>query len=244
MTVSWTFEDLRPYLRLHPRTLEPGLRFLELGSALTAAERRCAWASDPLGRPVRVMGPEDDPQVFDTLLDWVTRLRREPDPRASAFLRPTEPRVILLAEELPSALVERLDLLADRLPVRLFRVERGGAEDAPEPRFRLLEEGDEGAHEALLAGLPHEPARLARRLLAAAAVLRPPVFVQGGRWPLLFAGRGGRFASLHRDGDHLVFVGPTETPGGLELDGEAAADRAVDAMMRQQHHAAGEALGA
>ncbi len=244
MTGSWTFEDLRPFLRLHPRTLEPGLRFLELGTALSAAERRCAWASDPLGRPVRVMAAEDDPQVFDTLLDWVTRLRREPDPRAAAFLRPTEPRVILLAEELPAALVERLELLADRLPVRLYRVERGGAEDAPEPRFRLLEEGADEGHGSLLAGLPDESARLARRLLAAAAVLRPPVFVQGGRWPLIFAGRGGRFASLHRDGEHLVFVGPTETPGGFELDGEAAADRAVDALMRQQHRGAGEALGA
>jgi hypothetical protein len=232
--------DLLQWLAEHPAALEPGLVFYQGPLELSRGLEVALHGVDPLGRPCVVHAPKEiDAGAIEWMVEVVAGLRAEAKRLTRWYTRASEPRVFLITQHLKRPERERLALLADAFPLRVFSWEWSNEKDAA-PSF-LLELPLPGEHFLqALEGLDEEIRRPGQRILQAADQITPPLIKVGTSWPLVFIGSRGPCASLYRDGENLVFAGQQAgAPEVLEIVDDESADAAIDRLMREQWSALG-----
>ena len=158
-------QDLLQWLAEHPAALEPGLVFYQGPLELSRGLEVALHGVDPLGRPCVVHAPKEiDAGAIEWMVEVVAGLRAEAKHLTRWYTRASEPRVFLITQHLKRPERERLALLADAFPLRVFSWEWSNEKDAA-PSF-LLELPLPGEHFLqALEGLDEEIRRPGQRIL-------------------------------------------------------------------------------
>jgi len=229
----WRRDEIESWLRGHPQLLEPGVELRDDPLEFGSGRRVDLHGPDPLGRPCLVFFEERfDAAFFHTLMDAAARMGADDQPTLG-YEHTGAPRLFVLAPALESRDLQRLEFLGKAASLRAFSIglSREGERLVPVLSQEFPHQAGEVRPDE---GLPPERARILRRVLDAARVIRPPMQVRGSDWPLVLLGRRGPCAALHRDGDRVLLVAEGRI---FELDDDQAGDQAVDWMLRCQWQA-------
>ena len=226
--------ELRAMLRRTPAILEPGLKVRRGALELGGPDRVKFWGCDAVGRPVLLLRERGFGSAFcDDMLQLAVRWNDDPTRLSGHFARPSEPRFVVLCADVPPAVAARLRIFQTALPLRIRVLKEAHDPDAQSQLWPVLD--PEFDFDALAAELGSDAGFALRRVLGAAAVLKPSLVVEGGAWPLVLRGVDGPCASIHRVEHSLHFaVSTSHGPKVWPLQSEESVDRAIDLLMRRQ----------
>ena len=230
----WSPPEILARLGENPSLLEPGLVLHPGPAELGDGPLPSFHGVDPMQRPCLVLFEERfEPEFFDRLLEVAAHLDQPPVHAGTPYEPQGTGRVFVLAPMLEVQQLERFEVLGRAVSLRAFTLGLHREAGRVQPTLAQEYPVQSADLELGLDGLLPHVTEAARRVLKAARVIRPALEVRGPEWPLVIAGRHGPCATLHRseEGDRLVFA--TQS-GVLDLEDDAAVDRAVDRLLREQ----------
>jgi hypothetical protein len=226
-------KSVRRALLARPEWVEPGVLLQDQALRLPDGRRIRLHGVDVLGRPCLVgVFRELDAEAYDWLLAVACAFRDGMLGGDPVYSRGREPRLFVVAPWFRPEDLVRLDLLSDAVDVRALRVRRCAESWATELVHPRCEFGD---LESWLEASPAALRGFLRRLYAVAQRGGQRCEFQGQPWPICVAGGDGPLASIHRDGERLLYLavrGAGEPPEMLALDGERGQDQAIDHLLR------------